>query len=116
MNNDIESLLENYFDTKKAIFEYFNYEEDWQAFPIDDCTGHYWMRENNTLIYSDEKFLIDIEDQDIEDQDIEDQKFVNAIISIHPGKDYTMILLDTQCDGNIFLSIFDNKKEVKRYE
>ena len=31
---------------------------------------------------------------------------------VYRGADYTMISADTQCDGNKFLMIFDNAKEV----
>lgn len=32
---------------------------------------------------------------------------------IYRGKDYTMILIDIHTDGNRFLAIYDNKKEIK---
>jgi hypothetical protein len=32
--------------------------------------------------------------------------------AIYPGKDYTLVVCDTNTDGNIFLSIFDNRKQL----
>lgn len=32
---------------------------------------------------------------------------------VYRGKDYTMICVDTHTDGNKFLQIFDNSKEIR---
>ncbi len=36
-----------------------------------------------------------------------------SLLTVYRGQDYTMISVDTHVDGNKFLQIFDNKKEVK---
>ena len=32
---------------------------------------------------------------------------------VYRGKEYTMICVDTRTDGNTFLQVFDNSKEIK---
>lgn len=109
-------LLDNYFALQKEIYEYFGYEENWRVFPIDDATDYYWrmVGEGPGTVY----FADIVEDP--EDKDDENNNYSNEIYTqrhlpkrVYRGKDYTMIVVDTQTDGKKFLSIFDNSKEIK---
>ena len=44
----------------------------------------------------------------------EDQIYTQRFLPkwVYRAEDYTMISVDTQCDGNKFLAIFDNTKEL----
>lgn len=109
-------LLKNYFDLQKQLYEYFGYEENWRVFPIDDATAYYWRLEGEgpgTVYFADTV-------EDLEDKDDRGNYYSSEIYTqrhlekwVYRGKDYTMIVVDTQTDGNKFLSIFDNSKEIK---
>ena len=115
-------LLNDYFDKQKELFEYFGYVEDYVAIPLDDNTESFWRLDitgdpnNNTcrgeVVYADtEEDLDDWEAGQFYSAAIYTQRFLPQFI--YRGKDYTMVSADTQCDGNKFLMIFDNSKEVK---
>jgi hypothetical protein len=104
-------LLDNYNKALEAIYEYFGYKEDWEAYPIDDAREYWWLIDHNHVIFFDSK-----EDFAVGDMD---KSYENEIIrslhqpSIYQTRDYTMILVDTHADRNEFLQIFDNSKRLK---
>lgn len=106
--------LTEYFKLQKDIYEYFGYKEDWVAIPIDDCREDFWK------IIGDEKtgsvrFAKTMEkfnsDGNYYEDDIYTQRFLPKWV--YRGKEYTMVCSDPHTDGNKFLRIFDNAKEVK---
>jgi len=116
-------LLTEYFEKQKELFEYFGYVEDWVVIPLDDATEMFWSlditgNEDDNTCRGEVSYAEKAED--IGDWDgggdwysavIYTQRFLPKFI--FRGKDYTMVSADTQCDGNKFLMIFDNSKEVK---
>jgi len=109
-------LLDDYLKLKEEIFDYFGYKEDWKVIPIDDAREYYWYLTGEG--HGDEvKFA---KDKDNVFEGTEDDGYSNEIYTqrfhrkwVHRGKDYTMICVDTHTDGNQFLQIFDNTKEIK---
>ena len=108
-------LLDEYFKLQKEIYDYFGYEEDWVVIPIDDATDMYWEVDEDkvTFAYSIEQ-LKDTDAEDYYQNEIYKQRFLPKWV--YPGKDYTMICVDTCVDGNKFLQIFNNAKQVKDEE
>jgi hypothetical protein len=120
-------LLDDYFELQQEIYDYFGYREDWCVIPLDDCTDYYWRIEGNekngSVWYSsseqNQKMLVSNNfDYDIDGIDSDDI-FCNEIYTqrflpkwVYRGKEYTMICVDTRTNGNKFLQIFDNKKEL----
>lgn len=107
-------LLDDYFKIQKEIYEYFGYKEDWAVIPINDATECYWHLEGEGP--GEVCFAEKIEDV----LNLTGNHYQNTIYTqrflpkwVYRGKDYTMICVDTHTDGNKFLQIFDNKKEVK---
>lgn len=105
-------LLKEYFRIQKQIYDYFGYVEDWVAIPIDDSTMYYWF------IEGDEKYGSVVFANEMKDF-ISDEYYSNEIYRqrflpkwVYRSNDYTMICVDTHIDGNKFLQIFDNKKEI----
>lgn len=106
-------MLDDYFELEKEIHEYFGYKEDWVVIPIDNQTYSFWYiedEENNGKVV----FANDVEDFDdgmnYYSNEIYTQRFLNKWI--YRAKDYTMIVVDTHTDGNIFLQIFNNSLEI----
>ena len=105
-------LLDEYFKLQKQIYEYFGYKEDWVVIPIDDCTEYYWklFGEGPGEVYFGDT-IEDIKGENGYSNEIYTQRFLPKWV--YRGEEYTMIVVDTNVDGNKFLQIFDNKKEVK---
>lgn len=109
-------ILDDYFNLQKEIFEYFGYEEDWLAIPLDDCCEMYWHLtgegRGDEVHYANTK-------EDLLNTDDKDNYYVDEIYTqrflpkgVYRGKDFTMICCDPHTDCNHFLRIFDNSKEV----
>jgi len=108
--------LDEYFKLQNEIFEYFGYKEDWVVIPIDDGTEYFWYLEGegngaNVLFAENKENVFDGTDEDGYSRSIYTQRFLSKWV--YRGKDYTMICTDTHTDGNKFLQIFDNEKEIK---
>lgn len=105
-------LLKDYFDAKKQVHDYFGYVEDWVAIPLDDATDCFWhlIGEGPGVV----KYAENIEDfatGEYYASSIYTQRFLPKWV--YRGEEYTMICVDTHTDGNKFLQIFDNSKELK---
>jgi len=116
-------LLDGYFELQKQIYDYFGYKEDWVVIPLEDCREYYWTldgeKQGNKVWFCDNKNVIikliknefDYGDENIYSYEIYTQHFLPKWV--YRGKDFTMICVDTQTDGNKFLSIYSNEKEIK---
>jgi len=126
-------LLDDYLELQKQIYNYFGYKEDWVVIPIDDRRNYYWTisynlkniknRYNWGIYYCESKKIMkDLVDCDFEwernnisgsfySDEIYTQRFLKKWA--YRGKDFTMICVDTHTDGNKFLAIYSNEKEVK---
>jgi hypothetical protein len=106
-------LLKDYFAIQQQLFDYFGYVEDWVSIPVDDATDYIWFLSGET--YGDHvrfaKTLADFATGEYYENSIYTQRFLPKWV--YRGEDYTMICVDTHTDGNKFLQIFDNSKELK---
>lgn len=98
--------LTEYFALEKEIHSYFGYQENWQAFPLEDARDYYWAICDDEVYFSEDKDNINY--------------YSNSILksrflpkAIYEGVEFTMIVVDTHTDGNRFLQIFDNSKKVE---
>lgn len=110
----MEALVK-YFKLQEEIFNYFGYKEDWVVIPLSNDTRYYWRiiggeGYGGTVRYGETVEILN-SDEDYYEDDIYTQRFLPKWV--YRGKDYTMICVDTCVDGNKFLQIFDNSKEVK---
>lgn len=107
-------LVDDYFSIQEKIFEYFGYKEDWKVIPINDARDYYWHLEGEgpgTVHFADTEEELREQEGNYYNDEIYTQRFLPKWV--YRGQDYTMIAVDTQTDGNKFLSIFDNTKEIK---
>ena len=107
-------LLNDFFEIRNKIFDYFDYKEDWRILPLDDATEYYWFYEGNDFVRFAEtkEQLEDEESENYYENEIYTQRHLPKWVYI--GKEYTMIVVDTHADGNQLLQIFDNTKEIKQ--
>ena len=80
--------------------------------PIEDSRQYYWIICTNSVIYAETKEqLDDLDDGNYYESEFYDQRYLAKVV--YRGEKYTMISVDTHCDGNKFLMIFDNAKEIE---
>lgn len=108
-------LLNEYFRLQDRIYEYFDYLEDWVVIPLDDNTGMYWRLIGGEGVGGQVRFaktpeLLDDPGLNYYSCPIYTQRFLPKWV--YRGEDYTMICADTQTDGNKFLMVFSNDKEI----
>lgn len=122
--------LKEYFRLQAEIYSYFGYEEDWVVIPLEDNTDDFWSLSGegrgDELTFSPDKTIMEkfLEyDRDWETAGIGDKIYTDEIYTqrflpkwVYRGKDFTMVCVDTHTDGNKFLRVFDNAKEVKNDE
>ena len=102
-------LLEDYFKLQENIYQYFGYKEDWVVIPLSDNTEFFWGVEDCRIKYAGTLEAYN-SDGDYYESEIYTQRFLPK--HIYRTDDYTMICEDTKIDGNKFLSVFDNAKEI----
>lgn len=109
-------LLTEYFNLQLAVFKYFGYTEDWVAIPLDDAREYVWelcqreYGEGHVQFAESIEALQDKECGNYYENTIYTQRFLSQWV--YRGKNFTMICVDTHTDGNKFLQVFDNSKEL----
>lgn len=107
------NLLTKYFDIQHEIFEYFGYREDWRRLPLDDCRDCYWEVNDREVVFANgntpEEAIENVRRGDYYSNEIYTQRHLPKWV--YRGKEYTLICVDTQTDGNKLLSVFSNAKE-----
>ena len=110
------SLLES------QIYKTFSYNGDWRVYPINNCLDYYWISDKNKVYFVDvfeninEKLLSnkDFSLNQLTEFVIDEELYTYSELIIKElGNSkcnrYTAFIIDTQCDGNKFFSIFTNK-------
>lgn len=113
--SDIAKTFDAFFATEKQIHEYFGYVEDWVKIPLDDAREMFWKinggeAHGGTILYHEERDNVRDETGQHYESMIYTQRFLPKWV--YRAEAYTLVCHDTQTDGNKFLSIFDNAKEV----
>jgi len=107
-------LLYEYFDAQQKIYDYFGYNEDW-TIPLSDCTEYQWFltgeEHGGSVIYGENLTVENASLGDYYRAEIYTQRHLPKWV--YRKEDYTMVCMDTNCDENKFLAIFDNSKEIK---
>lgn len=104
-------MFDSYFKLLDEIYEYFGFVEDYVVLPLDDRREHDWVIVNDSEVqYGKREDILNDTGRYYEDE-IYKQRFYDKWI--YRGEEFTMIMVDTHTDGNRFLAIFDNSKEIK---
>lgn len=105
----VPELLQAYDNAKLAIYRHFGYvNEDWRALPLEDDTDKYWFLSGDELTYTTKPFTEELIE---EGKNLYGGEVYHNIV--HRAGGYTMVAVDTHCDGNIFLVVLDDAKECK---
>lgn len=104
-------LLENYHSALEAIHDHIGFVEEWRVYPINDSSLYVWQIRNENVVFWDS--LEQYNSMDLEDG-LKEPYYSEIIINdqVFNGSIYTGIFIDTQTDGNKFLSIFKNSNKI----
>ena len=106
----IEKWIDSYFELEEKIFKEFGYEEDWRRFPIVDSRDDEWYFTGHSVIFHETLTPEIIESMDYYQNEVYTYRHLDKYV--YHVDELTMMLVATGCDGNIYLQIFDNNKEV----
>ena len=113
-------LLNSFFGVQQRLFDYFGYVEDYVKIPLRDDTDAHWLLQQNEngrgkVTYASEELTLELLDRKNPGTFYGDSIYTQRFLPrwVYRGKDFTMICVDTHTDGNKFLAIFANAKEVK---
>ena len=105
-------ILKEYFELQKQIHDFFGYVEDWKTIPLEDCTDSIWTLtgegSGDQVYYANS--MQDFETGNFYGGEIYTQRFLPKYV--YRGDGFTMVSVDTQCDGNKYLMVFDNSKQI----
>lgn len=111
----IDDTVDSLFDARKKIFEHVGYRERWRDFPFEDSRAMFWaVRGHKVKFTADREALV----QWLTTDDDSGEKYENEISDhagesgIYRGIELTVIVSDTNTDGNVFLQIFRNMNEI----
>lgn len=107
--------LDRYLALQQEIHDYFGYKEDYRILPMVDQRGDYWMitgteSDGQVAFHEDKAKLKDVEGGEYYENEIYTQRFLPKWV--YRGEKFTMICVDTHTDGNQYLQIFSNDKEL----
>jgi hypothetical protein len=112
--NMITDKLTQFFSLEKEIHEFFGYTEDWVKIPLEDCRDVFWKingtEQDGEVLFHEEMEAVGDETGQHYSYEIYTQRFLPKWV--YRTETLTMISCDTRCDGNKFLCIFDNTKEI----
>jgi hypothetical protein len=105
-------LLDEYFELQRQIFEHFGYVEDWRVLPLDDARNYYWRLDggdDGNVCFADTEKELATESGNYYENEIYTQRHLPKWV--YRSYDYTLVVVDTNCDSNKLLQIFDNARE-----
>ena len=116
-NMEKESIIERHFKLQLEVYNYFNYFPNWVYIPMDFRPKTHWMicgpedNSSTSIVYSPIEFTEKSieEGSNIYGGSLYTQRFLPKWV--YRGENYTMISVDTHCDGNKLLLIFENVLE-----
>jgi hypothetical protein len=116
---DINDVVDELFDRRQAILDHVKYRERWRDFPFDDGREYYWAVIGGSIKFSPDRAVVERQLADEETADDDEKNLYESEISDHDGESgiyrgdvLTLVVADTNTDGNVFLQIFCNDREV----
>ena len=108
-------IVQEYFDLQEKVHEHFGYTEDWKVIPLVDHRDMFWILNED----EDGRGEINYHESEFKDGYGEPGEYYNATIYtqrflpkwIYRADDYTMVCMDTHCDGNQYIGVFTNANE-----
>jgi hypothetical protein len=121
----INDVVDSFLAARRAIFKHVGYVENWRVLPIDDSRDQFWAvdrHEHEWVKFSPSREALAywLAEHDDMYGPYEDVLYENAIYTqrhlaqwVYRGTELTLVIADTQTDGNQVLQIFCNKNELR---
>lgn len=101
--------MNEYFNQLQKVYDYLGFKEDWVVLPLDDRREYHWFVTDDDVVFGDKDDVINQTGNHYSDE-IYKQRFYDKWV--YRGEEYTMVMVNTHVDGNRFLAIYDNSKEI----
>lgn len=123
--NGVDAEVDRLFEARAAIFAHVGYVEDWRVLPIDDSRDQFWAVDEHERAWvkfspKREALAYWLADHDDEYGPYGNDLYENVIYTqrhlpkwVYRGAELTLVVADTQTDGNKYLQIFRSANEVK---
>ncbi len=108
------NLIERFDNAKQDLYDHVGFKEDWVIYAIVNRTEMFWKITSNqkeVRFAETKKKFISTADSGYYFNEILTHRNYNK--SIYRGKEFTMILVNTNIDGNKFFAFYSNDKEIK---
>jgi len=117
MNTD--EAINTYFELANQIHEAFGYQEDWVTIPMRDVREYYWHivgtdDSGSVRMAETKEAVLDTDAGEYYEDEIYTQRFLPKYV--YRTDELTMISVDTHQDGNKYLMILENAKEITETE
>ena len=107
-------LLDRYNALRDEVYSYFGYINGWRVIPLSDAREYFWKlhgKENcGTVKFASTKEELESESGYYYEEHIYTTRTLPKWV--YRGAEYTMVVVDTKTDGNQFLQVFSNAKEI----
>jgi hypothetical protein len=106
--------LDNYNKAQQELFDYFGYVENWVSIPVEDSREYFWTLygegPGHVEFAATSADLLNKDEGNYHEEEIYTQRFLPKWV--YRGEEYTMISVLGSTDGNKFLRIFSNSREM----
>ena len=119
----IGDVVDTFFAQRAAIFKHVGYREDWRILPIVDYRSDYWSvdeLEREHVRFSPDREALAYWLAHDDYGKYGDRLYENSIYTqrhlprwVYRGKELTIVVVDTHTDGNQYLQLFANDREIK---
>jgi hypothetical protein len=119
---NVPEAYKQYRDSYAAILEHFGCPQTWQEYMLDEQLDVHWFlaRHGDTVVYSPKPItpeaLKDFGEEGCPINDVHVMSHRHMDSSIYRKDDHVLILIDTQTDGNRFLTLYSADKEITGQE
>ena len=112
--NEIADALRTYAVAERRVHELVGYEEQWRIYPLEAQTGVAWMLFDHKVAWA-------VPEHPLDASTISEGKHhgSGAICASRDAEKHVlrtethaMVIVDTQCDGNVVMMVFENAREV----
>lgn len=120
----IAAIVDRFFEARAAIFAHVGYDESWRVLPIEDNRSDFWAvdkAEHAWVKFSAKReALVAWLGGDDDFRSYSDVLYEHPIYTqrhlpkwVYRGAELTLVVVDTQTDGNKILQLFRNANEVQ---
>lgn len=98
-----------YENAKQYVFEHCGYVEQWRDFPLNDERTSFWsVNQRGYVRHADSEKELKEQTGNYYEAEVVNNSNNKGV---YRGKRYTLVIINTNTDGNVFATVFDNLLE-----